>query len=301
MYPPGLIFTNSFIITYVVQQMSNKNLANRVFFRIIMKNATYESYFSWGYPFMNFAIVDDEQKEIDRLMDIIHEYNSGSDVEITVDTYHSAEEILAVFHPYAYTAIFMDIYMEEKDGIDAAAEILAVDSSAKIIFLTSSGERMPDAFSIHAFDYIEKPAKKERIYRVLNDVLMRETKISEVPRLHFISNRTEVSIPYPDIMFVRSVSRRREIMDRDGVLYETFTLFSDIAEELTRDNSFLILVRGSLVNMNYIYMIRDDMCELQNGEILPINLKRAGELFETWQNYKLETIRAERKERRARK
>ena len=249
---------------------------------------------------MNLAIVDDEEREIGRLVDVIRSYIEESGVELSIDTFHSAEEILAVFHPYAYTAIFMDIYMEGRDGVDAAGEILDIDPSAKIIFLTSSDERMPDAFSIHAYDYIAKPAQKERIFRVMDDVMMRETKLSEVSRFHFISNRAEVSLPYPDIMLVRTNGRKQEIVDRNETIYETSTLFTDISRELMQDNRFLLLLRGILVNMDYVARIRDEICELKNGQTLQVNVKRSAEIAETWQNYKLESIRAEQKRKHRR-
>ena len=137
---------------------------------------------------MNIAIVDDEDRERDRISDMIKSYAVEHSLIIRTDTYRSAEEILAVFRPYAFTAIFMDIYMEGKDGVDAAREILSLDPSAKVIFLTSSEERMPDAFSIHAYDYIAKPAEKGRIYKALNDVMMRVDTLKTVPIFSFISN-----------------------------------------------------------------------------------------------------------------
>ena len=250
---------------------------------------------------MNLAIVDDEEREIGRLIDVIRSYIEESGVEILIDTFHSAEDILAVFHPYAYTAIFMDIYMEGRDGVDAAGELLAIDPSAKIIFLTSSDDRMPDAFSIHAYDYIPKPAEKERIFRVMDDVMMRETQLSEVSRFHFISNRTEVSLPYPDIMLVRTNGRKQEIVSRDETIYETGMTFAEISEELTKDSRFLLLLRGILVNMDFVARIQDEVCILKNDLTLQVNVKRATEIAETWQNYKLESIRAEQKRKHPRR
>ena len=55
---------------------------------------------------MNIAIVDDEQAEIDTLSSVIKEYAAANKAGLSLHTFHSAEELLAGYHPYAYTAIF---------------------------------------------------------------------------------------------------------------------------------------------------------------------------------------------------
>lgn len=84
---------------------------------------------------MNIAIVDDDIRECDKLSETIKEYAAQARLPLTLSVYHSAEEILASYRPYAFTAIFMDVYMDGMTGVDAARDILAADSHAIIIFL----------------------------------------------------------------------------------------------------------------------------------------------------------------------
>ncbi len=46
------------------------------------------------YISMNIAIVDDEQTEIDSFLSVIKEYSLKTNVEMTVNAFHSAEEFI---------------------------------------------------------------------------------------------------------------------------------------------------------------------------------------------------------------
>ena len=250
---------------------------------------------------MNIAIVDDDQAEIEALSDTIKEYAAQGKLELTINSFHSAEEILEIYHPYAFTAIFMDIYMDGKTGIEAAEEILSVDRHAIIIFLTSSDEHMPEAFSMHAYDYIGKPAKKERLFKVMDDVLLKHTEYDNSPKLTFTYDKNTVSLAYQDIVLVRTADRNYlEIIDESGNTYLTRLTFAEVTEILTKDRRFLLILRGILVNMEYILRFDNAICYMTTGMQLPINVKKARDLENTYQNYRFDSMRNERTRKRER-
>lgn len=248
---------------------------------------------------MNLAIVDDEQTEIDSFLSVIKEYSIMADVEITVSAFHSAEEFIKAYRPLAYTAVFMDIFMSGMTGVDAARRILEADRHAIIIFLTSSDGFMGDALSIHAYDYIEKPADNARIFKVMDDVLMKKTEYDSTPRLNFTSDRQDYSVPYPDIMYIRTAERNYlEIMQAPGTSYKTRLPFAGIQEELSQEKRFITLTRGVLVNLDFVSNVEGNVCILEGGERFPIASNISGNFRNIWQNYQLDSLRNERKIRR---
>lgn len=250
---------------------------------------------------MNIAIVDDDQKEIDILSDTLKEYAALGKLPMTIAVFHSAEEILAAYRPYAYTAIFMDIYMGGKTGVEAAQEILSIDRHAVIIFLTSSDEHMPEAFSMHAYDYIGKPANKERLFKVMDDLLIRQTEYDNSPKLSFQCDRTTVTLPFRDIMFVKTSDHNYlEIMDEAQNTYNTRLTFAEVSSVLAKDSRFLLVLRGILVNMEFIQSFNDGICYLKTGIQFPINLRKTKELENIFQNYKFDSMRNESARRRDR-
>lgn len=96
----------------------------------------------------------------------------------------SAGDFLEAFSGGSFDLVFMDIYMEGMDGVAAALEMRKSDSGCLLVFLTSSTDFMPDAFSCHAFEYVTKPFSEKRIFDVLADavkVLPQEQKCLTVP------------------------------------------------------------------------------------------------------------------------
>lgn len=245
---------------------------------------------------MNIAIVDDIQTEIDSLSMVLNDYAAMNQFELTLHCFRSAEELLADFQPFAYSVIFMDIYMDGITGMDATEKIRAIDSDTLIIFLTTSEEHMPDAFRFHAYDYIRKPADRERLFAVMDDIMKCHTSISDSPQLIFSSNRRDYSIPYSDIMFVRTEANYLWIMDKSGSTYKTRMTFSSIKTKLGEDNHFLQLLRGVLVNMDFIENLGDGICHLTGDISLPINVRNARKIEQVWQNYVFSRIRREQKD-----
>ncbi|MFH1742289.1 MAG: response regulator [bacterium] len=72
--------------------------------------------------------------------------------------------------------VTMDITMPNKDGIDAAREILQEDRSAKIIMVTALGQQsvMRKAIEMGILEFIVKPFTPEKVWEVVDRVLKEE-------------------------------------------------------------------------------------------------------------------------------
>jgi two-component system chemotaxis response regulator CheY len=67
----------------------------------------------------------------------------------------------------------LDISMPEKDGLTALKEILADQSDAKVVMLSSQGQEtlVLQAIRAGAKDYIVKPVEKDRVLGVIHKIL----------------------------------------------------------------------------------------------------------------------------------
>ena len=86
---------------------------------------------------MNIALVDDLAAELDRMEGILDEYATSNGLQIDIQRFASAEELLDVYRPYQYTVVFLDIYMDGATGVEAAQRIRQVDADTIIVFLIS--------------------------------------------------------------------------------------------------------------------------------------------------------------------
>lgn len=245
---------------------------------------------------MNIAIVDDAKEEIDNLKSILMDYASIHQLDIKLHCFSSAEQLLEDYRSFQYTAIFMDIYMDQMTGIQAAEHIRSIDSETLLIFLTTSTEHMPDAFRCHAFDYIPKSAGSEHIFHAMDDIFKKITVT--VPRLTFSSERQNYSIPYNDIVAICTSDHYLEITEKNGTTYHPRMTFSSVSELLASDARFLQIIRGVLVNMDYIINFKDGSCYLEGDIHLPINVRNKKKIEQIWKNYVFNKIRHEGAERR---
>ncbi|MCK7484075.1 MAG: response regulator [Candidatus Moduliflexus flocculans] len=69
--------------------------------------------------------------------------------------------------------VTMDITMREKDGIEAAGEILSADSSARIIMVTALGQEslLTKAIKLGVKDFVVKPFPPERLQKAAEKAL----------------------------------------------------------------------------------------------------------------------------------
>ena len=67
----------------------------------------------------------------------------------------------------------MDITMREKDGIEAAEEILAFDPSAKVIMVTALGQEnlLTKAIKLGVKDFVVKPFPPDRLQKAAEKAL----------------------------------------------------------------------------------------------------------------------------------
>lgn len=246
---------------------------------------------------MNIAIVDDLSSESDILKKILNEYAAINRLSFMIDVFPSGEDFLQSFSPFSYTVIFLDIYMAGMTGIETAKKIRETDRDTLLVFLTTSGDHRADAFSIHAYDYIEKPTRREKLFRVMDDILKNHTALFS-GQLSFNANGQDCALAYPDIASVMTAQRNYlEIADRFGNVYPSRMTFSSIVKELNKDSRFLQINRTILVNLEQVESITDGMCLLKNRTSFPVYSKKTKEIEQKWQNFMFARIRRNNQER----
>ena len=242
---------------------------------------------------MNIAIVDDLKADSDQLKSILTSYAYENSLDLSIEVFSGGEEFLSEYENYNYTLIFMDIYMNGITGIETARKIQETDTDTAIVFLTSSSEFMPEAFSIHAYDYISKPAEIGRLYKVMDDFLKKKTMAVDVPYLFFTYEKDNVSVPYSDIALIRSIGHYNEIILKNQRTYKVRMTFASISDILSEDIRFLPVMRGILVNMDYITSLKNGSCFIAGDIQTPITLKKEKQLEQIWKNYIFNKIRNE--------
>ena len=107
---------------------------------------------------LSIAICDDEEYFRITEKQLILKYMAGKNCECMIDMYESGKELLALKSAISqYHIIFLDVNMEEIDGIETAKEIRKITKDVFIVFVTAFITYALEGYKVDAVRYLIKP------------------------------------------------------------------------------------------------------------------------------------------------
>ncbi len=236
---------------------------------------------------MKIALVDDEQIYLDEMAKFCRQFCEENRLEIEITEYSDGDSFLCSGEEYSI--VFMDIYMNGSDGILTAKKLRARDNGCILIFLTSSMEHMPEAFSCHAFEYIIKPFTPERVKKVLMDALSLLPQTSNYIEIY--SERRTVRVSYENIVSVMTDAHFLDITLADGTQLSSRMTMPQFMERIGGAPRFIPINKGIVVNSDYITDFENSCCILENGGRLPIRVRDRFKIEQAARDYNFAKIR----------
>ena len=119
---------------------------------------------------MNHVLIVDDEAEIrDSLESILREE------DYIVTTAATAEEAMTLLRDAAYDVVLLDIWLPDRDGLDALHEIRQMDSAnlPEVVIISGHGtiESAVRATKLGAYDFLEKPLSLDRTLIVLKNAM----------------------------------------------------------------------------------------------------------------------------------
>ena len=233
--------------------------------------------------------MDDEQKYLDEMAQLICDFGTQHHCQIETVPFLNGESFLEAFEIGGFSAVFMDIYMDGIDGVAAALKMRGMDNRCVLIFLTSSMDFMPDAFSCHAFEYITKPFSPKRIFQVLTDIL--EVLPPPQKYIEVVSDRKTVHVFLDEITSVITDAHYLDISLSDRGKLRCRMTMGDFVELTNGDSRFLPINKGISVNADYILEFEDNCCVLESGAKFPIRVRDRLKIEQAARDYHFGKIR----------
>ncbi len=218
---------------------------------------------------MRIAVCDDDETAVSFLRELIESYPKQ---KLNADGYSSGEDLLRTGN--IYDLIFLDIDMKGIDGIETARRIRIHDRKVKIVYVTSYKEYAGKAFSVHAFGYLLKPVKQEKIWKQIEDALLwQEEEAPEVKQVEFTAVEGLVRLPV-DMIYYFEYQNRRIYMKAKDTTYEMRGKISDIAGRM-EEYGFSVPHKSFVVNLYHVKNIKGYEILMMNGEWIPLSQKQA--------------------------
>jgi two-component system nitrogen regulation response regulator NtrX len=119
---------------------------------------------------MNHVLIVDDEAEIrESLESILHEEG------YLVTTAATAAEALTLLRDAAYDVVLLDIWLPDRDGLDALGEIRTLDRAnvPEVVIISGHGtiEAAVRATKLGAYDFLEKPLSLDRTLIVLKNAM----------------------------------------------------------------------------------------------------------------------------------
>ena len=180
---------------------------------------------------MKLAIVDDNKLEQELIFNTLRTYEHERNISLDISSYSDGNSFLNTFVPGDFDLIFMDIYLNELNGIDIVRKIRQMDSKVMIVFLTTSKEYIFEAAPFHFFDYILKPIDAESTLSCIRHAIAkleaarRRESNYEVLRSYFNENES-----YIQKQFLQELLFWSSPMSEDQLLVQKNLLHIDIRD-----------------------------------------------------------------------
>lgn len=236
---------------------------------------------------MKVAICDDELSycgTLERyLLKISEKYiNLAVDIEV----YQSGEEMLRMMEREKVRPqiLFLDMEMAGMNGIETARKLRDKDRSMLIIYVTSYDKYMMDSFEVSPFRYLLKPVAYEKIEQAFSAAV--DEILNNHASLFFKRNNEQIQINCEEIISIVSENGRMlRVLTREEQSKNLFyAKIKDIEKQL---NPFVFIKvnQGTIINLNFVYIISSEEVYLTTGEIVPISRGRKKAVKEAYSLY----------------
>ncbi|MFD4706949.1 LytR/AlgR family response regulator transcription factor [Gottfriedia sp. NPDC058432] len=236
---------------------------------------------------MKICICDDDILHSMKLEEIILDYTEKfHNLLIDIDVFSSPNSLIKRkdLGEFDYQILFLDIEMNEMNGIDVAREIRKQDRNLLIIYVTSYNKYTIESFEVSPFRYLLKPVDSKKIKHVLS-IAIDEIMLNN-QYLFFKLQNIQYQIKCVDIISISSENGRMiRIITCNG---EKSILFYGKIKELEKKLNPLTFVKvnqGTIVNLNYIYIISGSEIYLSNNDILTISRGQKKIVKETYHEF----------------
>lgn len=229
---------------------------------------------------LKIAICEDERKHAEDLERELKVWAVNAGINIRIKKYDNGDHLFdGISKENGFDVFFLDIGMDEMNGLEAAAMVRAADIFTTIIFVSQYEDYYKEAYEAHPFQFLDKPVDPVKLQKTMDAYM--EIKGRADDTYVFYINRIRYSIRLNDILYFFSKNRYITIVCQD-CKYTFYGKLGDVQKEMEeRDSCFLRIHQSYLVNLDYVKEFHYKELILFNGQSLDIsrdNRKRMREL-----------------------
>lgn len=230
---------------------------------------------------LNIAVCDDNETDLVKITEQVDLVCSEMNLAARIQPFRSGEEFLASDAVHECKIVFMDIYFDGINGLDAVRAASA-DSSRNVVFVTTSADHAIEAFNLNAAHYLMKPTNmedvSEAIRRCIPGLSDEDAEILEIK-----TGKVTVPVPMKKILFIEVVGKYC-VIHTDKDTFQTRSSLALLYKQLD-DRIFMKPQQSYIVNMAAIEKFNYDHVLIRGGVNIVLSRKNRASLKEQYQSY----------------
>lgn len=230
------------------------------------------------------GIIEDQLTDQEDLKNKLIKFSFKKNIETKTHTFKSYEEIEKYItnDVSKLQIVFIDIQLQNDNGIEIARWIRSQSISMKIVFVSAFPEYVFDTFVVHPEFFLKKPVNFNELSQILNTIIIDSIKnIGKGIVVKDVMTGSMIRIDFDEVMsmvMINSDKRLLEIttMERKTYIHSRLDQFSFL---LNGDTPFFKTYRNTLVNVLFIRKINHQDIILLNGNKVALSRTKKAEVL----------------------
>lgn len=233
---------------------------------------------------LQIAICDDELFFREKIQKLLKGYLEKRKLPYELHSFLSGKAFLEQCeNNVKFDIVFLDISMDEIDGIQTAQRIRSFHSDTYIVFVTAFMDYALEGYKVNAVRYLMKDTLAPALEECMTAILQK----MQVAQVTFPFLEGEKKIYTDNILYVESKGHKSifHYMEEGPVTYQIYDKLDNLERKLEGCH-FLRIHKSFLVNMKHIRKVSNYTAYLDTSEELPIPRLRFQTVKEAFVDYK---------------
>lgn len=230
---------------------------------------------------IKFAICDDEPIMVQEISNQLSQYMDGRKItSYSVTNFSNGYALLE--SNCNFDIVFLDIQMDNLDGIETAKILRQQRNHSLLIFVTVLKEYVFNAFEVEAYDYLLKPLDSNQFERTMDRAV--STLAQRADKNIVIQRGSSCDVvPLAQIVYCEVQGRKIYVHQSDGKIIDYYDNLENFERQM--DRRFFRCHRSYLVNLDYIRGCDTGLVTLSLGAQIPVSRLRERDLTQALLRY----------------
>lgn len=233
---------------------------------------------------LQIAICDDEQFYRNKMKQLLDKYMHKRELPYEIHIFSSGKEFLKQCeNSVKFNIVFLDINMDELDGIQTAERIRSFYSDTYIVFVTAFIDYALEGYKVNAVRYLMKDNLEGALEECMKAILQK----MQIAQVIFTFLEGEKKLYTDNILYVESRGHKSifHYMETEEMTYQIYDKLDQIERNM-KGYGFLRIHKSYLLNMKHLRRISNYIALLDTGEELPVPRSRFQTVKESFVDYK---------------